>query len=284
MADPCHAGRRGRRWKDTLRRARGRPATAVCAGVTLALFVAACAGLPPEAPRSDDWRPFELERDAFAFPNLVRAQRPGWNDGFANYCLIMARAASQFYRFARFAPERPTARPAEYERLVRMVFERPPWAPPLESEADRVVIPGYANLRGFSAAHEDVLKAAFGSNVLSMFDWRTWRVGVDFPAAHQERLARELVGEVAAGRPVPLMITNFPHEDILNHAILVYGRRPSRLPGAGGIEFLAYDPNDPGSPFALYYDGASRRFWVGPLTYSPPGPVRAFRLYTSPLF
>ena len=50
------------------------------------------------------------------------------------------------------------------------------------------------------------------------------------------------------------------------------------------MEFLAYDPNDPGSPFALYYDDASRAFWVGPLTYSPPGRVRAFRLYTSPLF
>ena len=57
-----------------------------------------------------------------------------------------------------------------------------------------------------------------------------------------------------------------------------------RLPEAEGIEFLAYDPNDPGTPFPLYYDDASRAFWVGPLTYSPPGRVRAFRLYTSPLF
>ena len=34
----------------------------------------------------------------------------------------------------------------------------------------------------------------------------------------------------------------------------------------------------------LYYDDESRAFWVGPLTYNPPGRVRAFRLYTSPLF
>ena len=115
-----------------------------------------------------------------------------------------------------------------------------------------------------------------------MFHWRTWRVGVDFPAAHQERLARELVGEVEARRPAPLMITNFPHEDLLNHAVLVYGAA-GRL-AEQGMDFLAYDPNDPGSPFTLYYDDASRAFWVGPLTYSPPGRVRAFRLYTSPLF
>jgi hypothetical protein len=76
------------------------------------------------------------------------------------------------------------------------------------------------------------------------------------------------------------MITNFPHEDLLNHSVLVYARRPARQ----GIDFLAYDPNDPGSPLSLYYDAGARAFWVGPLTYSPPGRVRAFRLYTSPLF
>jgi hypothetical protein len=279
MADLCHAGRRGRRRKDTLRRERCL-ATAVCAGAVLALFVAACASGPPAAPRSAEARRFELERDTFAFPNLVRAQRPGWNDDFANYCLIMARAASQFYRFARFMPDRPPVPAAEYERLVRQVLDRPPWAPPETSEPERVAIPGYADLRGFSAAHEDVLKAAFGSNVLSMLHWRTWRVGVDFAPAHQERLARELVGEVEARRPAPVMITNFPHEDLLNHSVLVYAHRPAQQ----GTDFLAYDPNDPGSPFTLYYDSAARAFWVGPLTYSPPGRVRAFRLYTSPLF
>jgi hypothetical protein len=251
----------------------------MCIGAALGLLVAACASVPPADPSSAGPRRFEIERDAFAFPNLVRAQRPGWNDEFANYCLVMARGAGQFYRVARFAPDRPAVSPAEYDRLVRVVLAWPPWAPPA-SEAERVVIPGFADLRGFSAAHEGILKAAFGSNVLSMVHWRTWRVGVDFPPEHQERLAGELVGEVDAGRPAPLMITNFPHEDILNHSVLVYGRRPTRQ----GIEFLAYDPNDPGSPFALYWDGASRGFWVGPLTYSPAGRVRAFRLYTSPLF
>ena len=246
----------------------------------LVLFAAACASRPPTVPSSAEGRRFELERDAFAFPNLVRAQRPGWNDDFANYCLIMARAASQFYRFARFVPDRPPVTAAEYERLVGEVLDRPPWGPPPASEAERVAIAGYADLRAFSAAHEGLLKAAFGSNVLSMLHWRTWRVGVDFPPAHQERLARELVGEVEARRPAPVMITNFPHEDLLNHSVLVYAHRPAQQ----GTDFLAYDPNDPGSPLRLYYDRAARAFWVGPLTYSPPGRVRAFRLYTSPLF
>ena len=253
--------------------------TARWAGVAIGLLLVGCASLPPPPPDASAAATFQLERDTFAFANLVRAARPGWNDDFANYCLVMARSAAQFHRFARFAPDEPALAPAEYDRLVRAVLARPAWDPPVP-EAERVVIPGFANLHEFSAAHEGLLKAAFGSNVLSMVHWRTWRVGVDFSRAHQEGLARELLREVDAGRPAPVMITNFPHEDILNHAVLVYGHRPSR----GGIEFLAYDPNDPGSPLGLHFDDASRAFWVGPLTYSPPGRVRAFRLYTSPLF
>jgi hypothetical protein len=280
MAHLGRADTRGRRGSTGSRSDPWGPAIALRVGVAIGLLLGACASVrPPDSGSLGNPPDFELERDAFAFANLVRAQRPGWNDGFANYCLVMARAAAQFHRSARFAPDQPAVSLADYERLIRLVLARPLWDPPVP-EAERIVVPGFAGLREFSAAHEGLLKAAFGSNVLSMVHWRTWRVGVAFSADHQERLARELIGEVNAGRPAPLMITNFPHEDILNHAVLVYGRRPSLR----GVEFLAYDPNDPGSPFELHYDDASRAFWVGPLTYSPPGRVRAFRLYTSPLF
>jgi hypothetical protein len=253
--------------------------TVLGVAATLGLLAAGCAGVPPAASAARPRGRFELPRDVFAFANLVRAERPGWNDGFANYCLVLARAAGQFYRFARFAPDRPPVAADEYGRLVHAVLARPPWAPPA-AEAERVVIPGYGDLHAFSAAEEGVVKRALDSNVLSMLHWRTWRVGVDFPPAHQARLARELAAEVEAGRPAPVMITNFPHEDLLNHAVLVYARRPAQQ----GTDFLAYDPNDPGTPFTLYYDARARAFWVGPLTYSPPGRVRAFRVYTSPLF
>jgi hypothetical protein len=76
------------------------------------------------------------------------------------------------------------------------------------------------------------------------------------------------------------MITNYPDADLLNHAVLVYGYRDE----AGVSEFLAYDPNDPGSPFGLFFDRTASGFSVPPLTYSPPGRIRAFRLYTSVLF
>jgi hypothetical protein len=278
MAYPCRADRRGH--SGTAVRGRRLQWTAALGmAVALAVLATGCASVQPNGAPAVSGRRFELDHDVFAFANLVRAERPGWNDGFANYCLILARAANQFYRFARFAPDRPPASPEEYDRLVRLVLARPSWAPPV-IEADRLVIPGYPDLRRFSAAHESLVKGALGSNILSMVHWRTWRVGIKFSPAHQERLAHDVIAEVDAQRPAPLMITNFPNTDLLNHAVLVYERRPAQQ----GTDFLAYDPNDPGSPLTLYYDDAARTFWVGPLTYSPPGRVRAFRLYTSPLF
>jgi hypothetical protein len=279
MAHLCRAGGRGHHGPDALRSGGRRRVAAFGVAAAIGLLATACVSAPPAGAPLVGRNRFDLDHDAFAFANLVRAERPGWNDAFANYCLVIARAASQFYRFARFAPDRPAASPEEYDRLVRAVLARPLWSPPL-TEAERVVIPGYPDLHSFSAAHEQVIKAAFGSSILSMMHMRTWRVGVDFPPEHQERLARELIDEVDAGRPVPLMITNFPHEDLLNHSVLVYDHRLAQQ----GMDFVAYDPNDPGTPMTLYYDAGARAFWVGPLTYSPPGRVRAFRLYTSPLF
>jgi hypothetical protein len=105
-------------------------------------------------------------------------------------------------------------------------------------------------------------------------------VAVAFSPPHQAGVARELREQVDVGYPVPLMVTNYPEDDLLNHAVLVFAHREE----TGVTEFMAYDPNDPGSPFSLYFDRASSGFFVPPLTYSPPGRIRAFRLYTSLLF
>lgn len=254
------------------------------APVLVSLALAACAsaerasvlGLEPTAPRPA--ARFELGRDTFAFPNLVRAEHPERAVDFANYCIVMARTAGQFFRFARFAPAEPPLPPEDYTRLAREVMAQDPWEAP-RRDAERVVIPGYPDLYALSRAQEPAIKAAFDSNLLSMLHWRTWRVAMPLPSGHQSRVAAELVAELDTGRPVPLMITNFPAPDLLNHAVLVYDYRPR----AGGVAFLAYDPNDPDTPLEIHFDPATRAFWVGALPYSPPGRIRVFRLYGSPL-
>src|SRR5262245_36039827 len=146
VASAWRAGRRGRWWMMLPTRRWRHPRTGVWLGATLGLLAAGCANLSPPAPGTPVGAPFQLARDAFAFPNLVRAERPGQNDDFANYCLVMVRAADQFYQFARFAPDQLVVSTAEYDRLIRTVLERPLWTP-LARDSDRVVIPGYADLR-----------------------------------------------------------------------------------------------------------------------------------------
>jgi hypothetical protein len=245
------------------------------------LLAAACSPAPlaPRATRPEPPPAFRLGRDTFAFANLVRAERPGERVPFANYCLVMVRAATQVHRFARFDPGRPPPGDLELGRLLADVLARDPWGPPLPA-GDRVVIPGYPDLHALSAAREAVVKAALGSGLPSMVHPRTWRVALALSPAHQASVAADLRAEVEAGRPAPLMVTNFPEPDLLNHAVLVYAHRA----GAGGSDFLAYDPNDPWSPLGLHFDPAERAFYVGPLPYSPPGRIRAFRLYTSAWF
>jgi hypothetical protein len=250
-----------------------------------ALLLPACAGGSP-APGALDpgHRPgaepgrFALERDAFAFPNLVRALNPDRPVEFANYCIIMVRAAGQFFRFARFAPDLPPVSDAEYERLTRAVLDLTAWAPPRPAER-RIVVPGYPDLRAFSRDREPAIKRAFGTQWSSMVHFRNWRVMLAQSRGHQSRLARDLVEEIDGGRPAPLMITTFPEPDYLNHAVLVYGYHRS----GSALEFRAYDPNDPGSALGVHFDPASGAFWVGPLPYGPPGRIRAFRIFTSPL-
>lgn len=249
----------------------------------VAVLLSACAGpgvlppLDPATPRASGSR-FDPVRDTFAFRNLVRAEHPDRPVDFANYCIAMARVATQFFRFARFAPAEPPVSDAEYARLIRGVMRIPPWEAPWPA-AQRLVIPGYPDLHAFSRAHEAAIKAAFGSQVGSILHWRNWRAHWPLGPDHQERVARELRTEVDGGRPAPIMITNTPEPDELKHVVLVYDYRWT----SGVVEFLAYDPNDPGNPLSLAFDPAHRSFWVEPLTYGPPGRIRAFRVFTSPL-
>src|SRR5262249_48215533 len=153
----------------------------------------------------------------------------------------------------------PAATDAEYTRLTAEVMRLPAWEDPWPTDR-RIVIPGYADLHALSRAREAAVKAAFDSSLLSMLHWRTWRTAPPQWAEPEAGLARELTGEVQAGRTVPLMLSTFPVEDSLTHAVLVYDSRP----GGQAVESLAYAPNAPANPLGLPFAPASRGFWVEP--------------------
>jgi hypothetical protein len=244
-------------------------------------LAAACAPAPPldgmvkvAAPPP----PIRFGVDTLAFRNESRSKNRDKPDLYANWCFVMARAVTQFHRFARFDPPAPRLSAAQYTERVREVTDRAPWRDPLPP-GDRVVIPGYASLHEFSREQEAAVKAGLDGRVWTWFHWTNWRVAFPMPDGQQEMVARETVEELQAGRPVQWLVTNLPTFE-LNHTVVVYDYR---VADGGAVEFVAYDPNDPSAPGLIRFDRTEARFWSARVYDTSVGPMRAFRMYHSPL-
>ncbi len=195
----------------------------------LLVLSTACAGPRLPAPPRVSASPvavegFEFRRDTFAVPNEIRARHPEGADVYANYCFVLARALRQFFQFARFDPAAPRLDHDGYVERVRAVVARAPWEPALPRQA-RVVIPGYASLREFSAAEEAAVKAGLGGRFWSLVHWTNWRVVLPVTGRHQREVARRVVAELDGGRLVQLLVTNWPVPE-LNHTVVAFGYRP----------------------------------------------------------
>jgi hypothetical protein len=245
--------------------------------ILLAVAVSGCASLAPMDVAVRQPAPPALLRfgvDTFAFPNESRSKNSGKPDLYANYCFVMARGVTQFQRFARFDPAAPRVAAPEYSARVHEVVSHAPWDDPLPAD-DRVVIPGYASLNEFSRDQEAAVKTGLGSRFWTLVHWTNWRVVFPFPHWQQERVARETLTELGAGRPVQLLVTNFPIWE-LNHTVVAYSYA---LDPSGNVEFTVYDPNDPQEPGRVTFDRTERRFVASRLYDTNTGPIRAFRMY-----
>lgn len=247
----------------------------------LAVAVSGCASVAPmdvAVRQPAPLAPVRLGVDTFAFANESRTKNAGKPDLYANYCFVMARAVTQFSRFARFDPAAAKLEPEAYTERVKQVVTRAPWDDPLPPDR-RVVIPGYASLYEFSRAEEAAVKAGLVGRIWTWVHWTNWRVVFPFPRWHQERVARETLAELQAGRPVQLLVTNLPTWE-LNHTVVAY---TYRLDGDGNVHFFVYDPNDPRAPGRIVFDRSDRHFVAADVFDTRPGPIRAFRMYYSPL-
>ena len=263
---------------DTVGGGRSRRAVAVLAPL-LAAVIAACSTAPARPGASAPAGPprFAVGEDTFAFPNEIRSRNPGREDLYANYCFVLARGVRQFHAFARFEPALPRLGRAGYLERVRRIVAHAPWeaVPPPD---DRVVIPGYRNLYEFSRDQEALVKEALGGRFWTLVHWTNWRVAFPVGGGHQEQVAGEVAAELAAGRLVQLLVTNWPTIE-LNHTVVAYASRTTDL----ALEFSVYDPNDPASPGLISFERRERRFRATRLHDTRPGTIRAFRMYYSPL-
>lgn len=253
----------------------------------LSLLAAGCAELG--FARASFERRFELEADSFPFANELvwiygvdgdgswraRRQRPAAE--FTHRCFALARGARQFFQHARFEPALPPADEATTRALVREVLETSPRR--RLAEGERIVIPGYANLRELGHARAPLLRQELGGPVWSYVQRGNWRLVLPFLRGGQAQTAEQLMRALDRNRPPIVHLVRFPRIEI-NHAVLLYAYRDE----GAEVRFEAYDPNDPGAPAVLSYERATRTFRWPRNAYFRGGRVDVYELYHRPWY
>ncbi len=252
--------------------------------VFLATFLCGCA-----CHHSSNKR-FAFDHDTFAYPNELRWTYQIDSNGkkttartepppeYSLHCFPMVRAAREFFYHARFDPNlRRTNFPA-YERLVRAIVQRSSRCP--SPEIDKIVIPGYADLHEFSAAHPAMLKKECGGAWRSFFQRGNWRMVFPVTRHSQAATANNLSAKLESGRLPIVHVYRFP-DTSLNHSLLLYAREKDET---GKMVFYAYDPNNPLHPARLVFDGVSRTFLFERNQYFGGGSVKVYEVYHGLLY
>ncbi|MEQ2005890.1 MAG: hypothetical protein ABMA26_03750 [Limisphaerales bacterium] len=217
-------------------------------------------------------RAFDFAHDTLALPVPQPAQQEE-KEALADPALrghVDAHVARQFFLHARFEP---TQRPPGTETriaLVRQVLKREASEPSRDDQ--RVVIPGYANLREFSRLQGHLLRAESWlvcrcENRAALF---TKAFGGDSGKA---ATVAELVSSITANRPA--LVRLYRHHALqYNRSLLVF----SSQAGGSEVSFTAYDPAAPKQPVQLTFNRVSRAFALSDDTASS-GPALGVELW-----
>ncbi len=229
-------------------------------------------------------RAFEFPADTVGFANETRwiyfpdghgglehrrrepAPTYGWR------CFVVSRLNRQFFDHAVFAPDLPPVTATELRARVREVVSRSARCP--SAAEQRVVFPGFRDLRHLSLEEGESLRALGGGAAESYVQRGHWRMLLPFSRAQQGRVAESLLASLASGRPRILHLVRFPQLTI-NHAVLAFDgwRTPT------GMEFATADPNDPGQVWTLTFDAADRSFHWPAVPYFGGGRVDVYEVY-----
>jgi hypothetical protein len=192
---------------------------------------------------------------------------------YSHHCFVVVRAARQFWWHARFDPSLPRTDTAAYRRLVREVVSR---ADDAVSPFDqRVVFPGYANLRAFSAEHGPILQQECGGAWRSYVQRGHWRMVFPFSRSGQAANAADLKRRLEAGIPCVVHVVDFPGLKI-NHAVLLFAVKAEPN---GDLVFQAYDPNTIAHPEELRYSAHESQFRLPTNRYFVGGEVDVYEVY-----
>ncbi len=245
------------------------------------IFLFAAPLLRADAPSAP--RPFRYDTDTFAFANetvwnyvggTVQAESSAAKKReYTRHCFVVTRAAVQFWKFARFDPAAPPLARDELARRIREVTERSVWLPALNRE-QRIVFPGYANLREISHAEAGVFQSNIGLGWPVYF--RAGNMPIVVPVSHatEAQLNGEVWRDLQNDVPTIVWLYNFPSLKI-NHVVVIFkGAREG-----DHFHYTVYDPNYSDAPKKLEFDAGSRVFSYQPTFYFKGGQVTARAIY-----
>jgi hypothetical protein len=230
-------------------------------------------------------RPFDFYADTFSYPNELiweyqfdpstgktSTRKNDPPPSYTHHCFIVVRSAKQFILHGEFLPDRPAIDTSGCQEIIRSITSRSPIRP--SAPASRIAIPGFANLRQFSAAHPDLLRQNCGGSWQSYTQRGNWRMILPFTRCGQARTVAELRRALAAGRLPIIHVVTFPRLTI-NHVLLIFAVSTT----SAGLEFHCYDPNICEKPLTLVYEQAARTFIFPRTHYFPGGKVNVYEIY-----
>jgi hypothetical protein len=255
------------------------------------LFIALCLlGCTTSRPvDASATRPFNFQKDTFAYANelvweyhfdargkwVSQSRQP--KPDYTHHCFVVARSARQFFEYARFDPARPIVNNETYRQLIHQVISIDPRHH--VTDAKKIVIPGYPDLRSFSEAQEQLLQTECGGAWQSYFQRGHWRMIMPFSRHQQQRTANQLIAALKQNHPPVVHLVRFPQLTI-NHAVVLFDVAETEKE----IQFAVYDPNQPKLPAQLTYDRASRTFHFPYNDYFPGGRVDVYEVYRNLVF
>ena len=192
----------------------------------------------------------------------------------------MSRTAMQFRKFARFDPHSTPLSDRALAERIRAITRRPAWREALPAD-QRIVVPGYPNLRAISRARGRVLQDNIGIGWTTYIRFGSIRMLYEYSRKYQERTHANLDATLARGGLFVAHLSTFPNFSI-NHAVLVYAHKPAEKRAA--IErYVVYDPNHPEAPRELTWSPVDRAFAFQKDWDFVGGFVRVYQVYGKPI-
>ena len=234
---------------------------------------------------------FRFDRDTFAFANQtvfeyhdghpsLRKKSAVKRDAYNRHCFVLCRTAMQFRKFARFDPRGSPLDDASLAGRVRAVTHQAAWAEPL-AEDQRIIFPGYKDLRELSKARRELVQNNIGHGWPSYFRISNARMMFQTGPGYQEKTHARLNAALARGEVFIGFLTTYPRLSI-NHSVLIYEQK-SFSPNPGVERYFVYDPNHPESPRELTWSPHTRSFSYQKDWDFIGGPVRIYQVYSKPL-